>query len=96
MGKKKKSKSLILKIIYAICAVIVFIAGLYYENGYKDIDTFINDLSSNISKISGTITESENPTSSNENIQNNNITQIPTKSVNGTLQMHLIDVGQRR
>ncbi len=88
MARKKNKKSWTLKIIYAICIIIVFIAGLYYENGYKDINTFINDISNNILKVS---------TSMQDNNGTNIVTQeISTKKVTGALQMHLIDVGQRR
>lgn len=96
MGKKKKNKSWTLKIIYAICVIVVLIAGLYYENGYRDINTFINDISNEISKISTTITNNVSDSLSNNNVTNNKNEQIAVKNVKGTLQMHLIDVGQRR
>lgn len=95
MGKKKKNKKWTLKIIYAICVVIVFIAGLYYENGYKDINSFITDLSNNISKVSTTITNNVSNTLS-DNTENKRTEETVVKNVKGTLQMHLIDVGQRR
>lgn len=95
MGRKKNKKSWTLKIIYAICIVIVFIAGLYYENGYKDINTFINDISNNILKVSTTIVNDiSNTLSDDTNTVKNE--KIAIKKVNGALQMHLIDVGQRR
>ncbi len=96
MGKKKKNRSWTLKIIYIICVIVVFIAGLYYENGYRDINTFINDINNKIFKISTTITNNVGNTLSNDNVANNKNEQIPIKNVKGTLQMHLIDVGQRR
>ncbi len=93
MGRKKKSKSWILKVIYAICVIIVFIAGLYYENGYKDINKFINDLSNNIFKVSTTIVDDINNTLTDSNTVNTE--PVAIKKVNGKMQMHLIDVGQR-
>lgn len=95
MRRKKKSKSWILKVIYAICVIIVFIAGLYYENGYKDINTFINDLFNNMSKVSTTIANDINNTLTDDNTTTNT-EPVTIKKVNGKLQMHLIDVGQRR
>ena len=95
MGRKKKNNSWTLKIIYVICVIVVFIVGLYYENGYKDINTFINDLNNNISKIFTTITDNINNTLSDTNTTNAE-TGVVIKKVNGALQMHLIDVGQRR
>lgn len=95
MGRKKKNKSWTLKIIYAVCVLIVFIAGLYYENGYRDVNTFINDLTADTSKIFTTITDNVNNTLT-EDGSTVAKTEVPTKIVNGTLQMHLIDVGQRR
>ena len=70
MRRKKNNKSWTLKIIYAICVIVVFIVGLYYENGYKDINTFINDLTKNISKVSTTITNDVSNTLSNDNAAN--------------------------
>ena len=95
MGRKKKNKNWTLRIIYVLCVIVVFIAGLYYENGYTDINTFINDLSNNISRVSTTITNNISDTLSN-NATNTEAEQVVIKQVNGALQMHLIDVGQRR
>ena len=95
MGRKKKNKNWTLRIIYVLCVIVVFIAGLYYENGYTDINTFINDLSSNVSKVFTTITDDINDTLSNDTSSTNN-EEVVIKKVNGALQMHLIDVGQRR
>lgn len=94
MGRKK-NKNWTLRIIYVLCVIVVFIAGLYYENGYTDINTFINDLSSNVSKVFTTITDDINDTLSNDTSSTNN-EEVVIKKVNGALQMHLIDVGQRR
>ena len=91
MGKKKKNKSWTLKVIYIICVIIVFIVGLYYEKGYKDINSFISDITNNILKVATTMEDNTSNTLSNDNRSN-----IVSKKVNGKLQMHLIDVGQRR
>lgn len=87
--KKRKKKNVVPKIVYFIFAIIVFIAGVYYENGYTDVNSFINDISKKLEEIT---TKKEHE---------ENINTVPTsakvyKQVNGKLEMHIIDVGQRR
>lgn len=94
MGKKKKDKqNKILKILYAIGVIIVIIAGFYYENGYSDINEFINNLTGEFVTISKTVSSNIK-----ETLEENNEKEyknIQSKSVTGKLEMHMIDVGQR-
>lgn len=53
---KKSSK--IFKAIYVVCVIVVIIAGLYYENGYTDVNVFINDMKEKIEDISTTVVTS--------------------------------------
>ena len=95
MGEKKKNKkSRALKVIYAICVMLVFIAGLYYENGYRDINNFINDMTTDIIDVHETLSNNvkETLTDNNTELYKN----IEAKPVTGKLEMHTIDVGQRR
>lgn len=95
MGKKKKSnKSKVLKVIYAICVIAVFIAGLYYENGYTDINVFINDMTKDIREIHDTLSNNVKETLTENNTEQ--YKNIEAKPVTGILEMHTIDVGQRR
>ena len=93
MRKKKNSKkNKKLKIVYLICTIIVLVLGLYYERGYKDVNTFISDVLSKDSefyknfKLTSAVVEEDNNTSKTTTY----------KAVSGTLEMHIIDVGQRR
>lgn len=91
MGRKKKQKkSNGLKILYVLCAVIVFIAGIYYKNGYTDVNEFLNDLTNGESKLYSKYTETSGT------ITDKNAVKKNYKTVKGTLEMHIIDVGQRR
>jgi len=96
MGRKKKKnkKSKALKIVYAICVVIVIIAGLYYENGYTDINTFINDMTGGITEITGTIGNNVKETLTDNTVEEEKV--VKAKQVTGVMEMHTIDVGQRR
>lgn len=95
MGRKKKEKnSKFLKFIYAICVIIVIIAGLYYENGYTDVNEFINDLTGDWVEIGETVSNNIKDTLEEDN-SSEEYKSIQTKPVTGKLEMHMIDVGQR-
>lgn len=98
MGKKKKSKHKWLKLLYIVFAIIVIIAGLYYENGYRDVNKFIGDIRNKAievyDKIANGLGEEENNNSDKK--EKTIISNREYKDVNGVLEMHIIDVGQRR
>ena len=95
MGEKKKNKkSRVLKVFYAVCVIIVFIAGLYYENGYTDINCFINDMTTDIIDVHETLSSNVKQTFEDNNTEQ--YKNIEAKPVTGKLEMHTIDVGQRR
>ncbi len=98
MGRRKKNKkSKILKIIYLVCIIAVFIAGLYYENGYTDVNSFVNDMANGFIRVSETIVgDVTNTLKNNEQETSDSTETTESKIVYGTLQMHTIDVGQRR
>ena len=88
--KKKQKKHKGLRILYLVCVIIVVIAGIYYENGYTDVNTFISDLKSKV--IEGF---------SDQGKEQKQTKTVPAstkvyKKVDGNLEMHIIDVGQRR
>ena len=79
MGRKKnQKKSNGLKVLYIVCAVIVFIAGIYYKNGYTDINEFINDLTNGESKLYSKFTETSGE------ISEKNTTKKNYKTVKGS------------
>ena len=95
MGKKKikrkSKKNIKLKIVYVIFAIIVLILGFYYEKGYKDVNTFVSDILNTDSELY------KNFKFTSATIDDKNTSKTTTyKAVNGTLEMHIIDVGQRR
>ena len=96
MGKKKKHKHKGLRLIYVICAIIVFFAGLYYENGYRDFNKFAEDIKNNVLGALNNITENVSKTNQEENKKTTPTSTKIYKKVNGNLEMHIIDVGQRR
>lgn len=90
MGKKKKDKhSKILKIFYAICVIIVIIAGLYYENGYSDINKFINDLTGEFVTIGEIVSSNIKETLEEDNAKEHK--DVKSKPVTGKLEMHMVD-----
>lgn len=91
--KKKKNKHLYLKLFYFICVIIVFVAGLYYENGYTDINVFAEDIKKQATKVCTEISQNFNSKIKDDS---NKEQKKEYKVVNGTLEMHIIDVGQRR
>ena len=86
--KKKKHKSL--KLLYLVCAIIVVIVGIYYENGYTDVKTFFGDIKN---KAIGFLYDTSQEPKQTKTIQTS--TKV-YKKVDGSLEMHIIDVGQRR
>ena len=94
MGRKKKKNTKVLKVIYAICVVIVIIAGMYYENGYTDVNVFINDITKDFGKVTGTIGNNVKETLTENTVEEDKVV-IKSKKVTGVLEMHTIDVGQR-
>lgn len=71
MKKNKSKNSKILKVMYLICVIIVIIAGLYYENGYTNVNIFVNDMIKKVEDISNTVvTNVKEFVSKNENENN--------------------------
>lgn len=89
---KKKNNHNFLKVIYFLCAIIVLIAGIYYEKGYTDINKFINDMKEQATKAYTEITDNISNAEDTKSDQQ----KTTFKVVNGNLEMHIIDVGQRR
>lgn len=89
---KKKNNHNFLKVIYFLCAIIVLIAGIYYEKGYTDVNKFINDMKEQATKAYTEITENISDKGDTKTDQQ----KTTFKAVNGNLEMHIIDVGQRR
>ncbi len=88
--KKKQKKHKGLKILYLVCVIIVIIAGIYYENGYTDVNTFISDIKSKL------IESFSDPHGESKQTKTVPASTKVYKKVDGSLEMHIIDVGQRR
>jgi hypothetical protein len=92
MGRTRKKKNNKKHLVgYLICMIIVFILGYCFKNEYINIDNIQKKLQEITSenKIISIINDLEIENKEDEE------QQIQYKSVDGTLEMHIIDVGQR-
>lgn len=85
MGKRKKKKNAIKYI--SIIASIVVIALICIGTGVSNVNEAINAIENTASAVTNSIVDTWNDKDNNTNVKE-------VKTVNGTLQMHTIDVGQ--